>query len=122
MVDKHQREIPLEDKRVFAMVEEKGVLVAEGREISRQMEELAKQHEALATKLNMKSAVVNKVKLKIIKAIERTIKPQLGEFDIPVTTEIKDGKLVVIVSDALSEFRETFSRFDPFKEPVPRKK
>ena len=70
----------------------------------------------------MHGGKVNKLKLKIIKAFERSIRPQLGEFDIPVTTEIKDGKLVVIVTDALAEFKETFSNFDPFTQAVPRKK
>ena len=122
MADKHNREIPLDDARVFAMVQEKGVLVDEGREMAREVEELGKKYQAAITKLEMHGGKVNKLKLKIIKAFERSIRPQLGEFDIPVTTEIKDGKLVVIVTDALAEFKETFSNFDPFTQAVPRKK
>lgn len=122
MADKHDREIPLDDSRIFALVEEKGVMVEQGRAMSREIEEVVKQHQALVTKLEMYSAKVNKHKLKIIKGIERSVRPLLGEFDIPVTTEIKNGKLVVIVTDAMAEFKDTFSRFDPFKDAVPRKK
>jgi hypothetical protein len=118
---KNDRAIPLDDKLLLSMVEQKGEMVEGGRAISKQMEELQKQHTKLADDMTAQMAKVNKKKLEIFKRVEKLAKKFLGEFEIPVTTEIQDGKVVLIVTDALAEFQESFKTFDKFNEPVPRK-
>lgn len=120
-VDKNQREIPLDDELLLKMVQQKGEMVEKGRAISKQMEELAKQHEKLNDEITALMAKVNNHKLDIFKRVEKLAKNEVGEFEIPVTTEIRDGKLVLIVTEALEEFKDSFKRFDKWREPVPRK-
>jgi hypothetical protein len=118
---KNDRAIPLDDKLLLSMVEQKGEMVESGRAISKQMEEMQKQHAKLGDDMTALMAEVNKKKVAIFKRVEKLAKKQLGEFDIPVTTDIQDGKLVLVVTDALAEFKDSFNTFDKFKEPVPRK-
>lgn len=119
---KNDRAIPLDDKLLLSMVQQKGEMVERGRAISKQMDDLQKQHAKLAESMAVLMAEVNKKKVAILKRVEKLAKGQLGEFDIPVTTDITDGKLSLIVTDALSEFKESFKKFDKFNEPVPTKK
>ena len=121
MAKDNNRIIPLDDKLLLTMVEEKGELVEQGRAISRQMEDIMKQTDKLSNASNELAAKITNKKLDIFKRVEKLAKKQLGEFDIPVTTEIRDGQLVLVVTDALAEFQESFKNFDKFKDPVPRK-
>ena len=120
--NKHQRVIVLDDPLLKSMVLKKGEIVEKGRAISKQQEELAKQHEKLGSDLEALTGNLNSHKLDIIHRTQKLAKKLLTEFEIPVTTELRDGKLVLIVSDALGEFQESFKSFDKWKEPVPRKK
>ena len=120
--NKHQRVIVLDDPLLKSMVLKKGEIVEKGRAISKQQEELAKQHEKLGTDLEALTGELNNHKLDIIRRTQKLAKKLLTEFEIPVTTELRDGKLVLVVSDALGEFQESFKSFDKWKEPVPRKK
>lgn len=119
--NKYTRIIPLDDPSLLALVEKKGKLVAEGRAISLDMEALAKQHEDLGKQVANKADELNHLKRKIFKKVEYSAKKLLAEYEIPVTTEIRDGKLVLVVTDALSEFQDSFKTFDKWHEPVPRK-
>lgn len=121
MADKHQREIPLDDKLLQTMIGQRGELVEQGRAISQQMEDLTKQHEKLGEELGELTVKVNNKKLDIFKRAQKLAKGLLGEFEIPVTTDIKDGKVVLIVTEALEEFKDSFKRFDKWRQPVPRK-
>ena len=120
--NKHKRVIVLDDPLLKSMVLKKGEIVEKGRAISKQQEELAKQHEKLGSDLEALTGNLNSHKLDIIHRTQKLAKKLLTEFEIPVTTELRDGKLVLIVSDALGEFQESFKSFDKWKEPVPRKK
>jgi hypothetical protein len=119
---KHQRTIPLDDPALVTMVQEKGQLVESGRAISTEMEALAAQHDKLAKEVSSIAEQTNKLKRKIFKKVEYAAKKLLGDYEIPITTEIRDGKLVLIVTDALAEFEDSFKDFDKWHEPVPRKK
>jgi hypothetical protein len=122
MADRFQREIPLDDPLLLKMIQEKAVLVEKGREISREMEELAKQHEQKSKEISSLAVKLNKHKLGIFKRVEKIAKKLLTDFEIPVTTAIKDGQVVLIATEALEEFKDSFNRFDKWHEPVPRKK
>lgn len=115
------RVIPLDDSLLFAMVEQKGVFVEEGRALSQKIEDATAVVEKLEAEQESLIAKVTKQRLNIMKRLEKLTKHTLGEFDIPVTTEIRDGKLVLLITDAMAEFRQTFSKFNKFSDPVPRK-
>jgi hypothetical protein len=122
MADKYQREIPIEDAELLAMVEEKGRLVEGGRQLATEMEALAKQHEKLMEAMTEQTTKVNDIKLRIINRVREIAEAELTEFELPVTTEIKDGKVQLIVTEGLEEFKESFKSFDKWRQPVPRKK
>lgn len=121
MAKTNDRVIPLDDNLLRKMVEEKGTLVEEGRAISNQMEALLKEADKLSNKSNDIAAKITNKKLDIFKRLEKLTKNEISEFEIPVTTEIRDGQLVLIVTDALTEFKDSFKTFNKFKEAVPRK-
>src|SRR4051812_34207022 len=112
MADNFQREIMLDDIELFALVEEKGRLVDGGRTLAARMEELAKQHEVLMEEMTEETTKVNEVKTKISAKCRELVDTQLNEFEIPVTTEIRDGKLYFLVTDGLEEFKDSFKGFD----------
>jgi hypothetical protein len=122
MAKNNDRVIELNDPHLLKLVEEKGALVEEGRAISRQMEAATKQHEELNNKQMAVMAKVTNKKLDIFKRLEKVAKSQIGEFEIPVTTEMREGKLVLVITDALAEFQQSFKTFNKFKQAVPRKK
>jgi hypothetical protein len=86
--DKHTRVIPLDDKLLLSMVTQKGEMVEKGRALAKAMEALAKQHEKLHDEMTAITAEVTNKKLDIFKRVEKLAKKLVGEFEIPVTTEI----------------------------------
>ena len=120
--DNFRRVVPLDDAKLAEMVRQKGEMVQKGRAISVEMEELARKHDQKAQQLSLHADQLNELKKHIFKRVEKLARKELGEFEIPITTEIQNGKLVLVVSDALGEFKESFQRFDKWREPVPRKK
>lgn len=120
--DKHQRVIVLDDDALRALIAEKGELVESGRAISREIDALEKQHDRLTNDLNILGNKVNAVKHRIFKRLRQIARNQLTEFEIPITTDIRNGSVVLIVTDALAEFQDNFSNFDKWTEAVPRKK
>jgi hypothetical protein len=121
MADKHTRHIPLEDKVLFDLVTEKGQIVEKGRAIAVEMEEVSKQFDAVKAKHDIQFDKLHKIKLKIIKRVQKVAAKELGEFEVPVTTDIKDGKLTLEISDSLAEFKESFKTFDRFTHAAPTK-
>src|SRR4051812_42458257 len=122
MADNYQRDIVLDDALLLARVTKKGGRVEEGDSVSRQAEELAKQHETVLEKLTAHAEQVNNLNLNVMPRTEKLAKKQLTEFDIPVTTVLQDGKVVLQVTEALEEFKGSFKSFDKWHQPVPRRK
>lgn len=120
--DKYTRLIEIDDADLLALVQEKGQLVEQGRALSREQEALAQQHEKLGNEVSRIADKINGIKRRIFKKVEKHARKQLGEFEIPITTDVRDGKLVLLVSDALEEFKDSFKGFDKFREPMPKKK
>jgi hypothetical protein len=121
MADKFQREIVLDDKILLKQVQKKGELVEKGRAVARAMEDLATQHQKLLKEHNELMVETNNVKLDIIRRTQKLSHGLLGEFELPVTTELRNGKVVFIVTDGLEEFKESFKGFDKWKQAIPRK-
>jgi hypothetical protein len=117
--NKYERVIILDDAELLEMVKQKGVLVEEGRSISRMMEDLTKQMDKLTQDMSSLTGKVIAHKRRIFKGLKRATKGQLNEYEIPVNTEIRDGKLVLVVSDAMAEFKDSIGSIDKFTEPVP---
>jgi len=120
---KFEREIVIDDTKLVDLVTQKGVLVDEGREMAKQMESLAKQHQALLDKQNGLITKVNKIKIDIVRNVKRLIGKELTEFEVPVTTNLVDGKVVFLCADTLGEYKESFSKIDKWREArTPTKK
>lgn len=110
------RQITLDDKELYKMVEEKGKLVKEGRGISKEIEELIKQHGVLVKKHDAQLTKVNALKMKIIKRSKKLADKFLDEYEVPVTTDIKDGKIVFTCADTLAEFKKSFKKHDKWTQ------
>ena len=117
--NKYEREIALEDGLLLSMVQQKGEMVEKGRAIARQMTELQTKIEQLSKEMEPLTQRVVKIKVEIFKRLQKLAGKQLSEFEIPITTDLRDGKIVLRVSDSLAEFKDTFKTFDKFGEPVP---
>lgn len=112
------RQINLHDKSLLAMVEEKGRMVEQGRELAREMERLAKEHEDVMKKMTSLSSKLDNHKRKIVKTVAKLAKKEIGEYEVPVNTELKDGVVTLTVADALAEFQAQFKKMDKFKQAI----
>lgn len=113
----YQRIIEIDDETIKALVIEKGELVETGRAISREMEALSEQFEKLKKELASQAGKVSAASHRIFKRVRKAVGNQLAEYEIPLTCQVRDGKLVLVVSDALSEFRDEFKKKDKFSAP-----
>jgi hypothetical protein len=86
------------------------------------MEAIAKQHQELMDAMDVQMTKVNELKLRIFKRVRELAAPLLTEFEIPVTTQITAGKLTLVVTEGLEEFKDSFKGFDKWTEPVPKKR
>jgi uncharacterized protein YgiM (DUF1202 family) len=118
---KTERTVVLDDAKLFQLVTKKGEMVDKGRKLSAEMERLAKEHEKVHKEQNDLITEVNKVKLQIIDRVKKVGGSHLGEFEVPVTTDIKDGKVIFTIADSMAEFVATFKKFDKWAS-VPKPK
>ncbi len=122
-MEKYNREIVIDDKALVTLVEEKGAIVEEGRGLAERMGELAKEHEQLLAKQNQLISKANKVKIDIVRKCEKLVGDQLTEFEVPVTTNLKDGKVVFVCADTKAEWEEAFKEINKWQSArVPTKK
>jgi hypothetical protein len=119
---KYERDIIIEDKLLLSMVVQKGEMVEKGRAIARQMQELTKQMELLQKDMAPLTEQVIKHKRSIFDRLKKLVGRDLAEFEIPVNADVRDGKVVLTVSDALGEFQDNLRSIDKFKEAVPLKR
>jgi|GEM_PF-3125007 len=118
-----QRIIELPDAELLALVKEKGQIVEAGRGISRRMQDLVEQHEKLSQEMAVQAGKGGTVARRIFKRIKKLTKGQLTEWEMPLTTEIRDGKVVLIVEDSLETFKAEFRGHDKFgAHQAPKKK
>lgn len=94
-------EITFKDDKMKKLLEEKGVLVNEGRELTKKIEELEKERAKVGLK-------IQKVKDKLIPIVESKIKPQLEEFEDIETVEVKGDMIVVKKFSHLEEFKKAW--------------
>lgn len=121
--NKYQRVIEIDDADLRTLIEEKGKIVESGRGISRELEAIMEQHQKLTDELTSKAGKVGTLARKIFKRVKKLAAHQLGEWEMPITTQIRDGKVVLIVQDALAEFQDEFKARDKFSAPsAPRRR
>jgi len=106
MAKTNDRVIPLDDKLLLSLVKEKADMVEKGRVVSKEMAEVQKQFDRLNNSLADLMASVNNKKLDIFKRVEKLAKHLLTEFEIPVTTEIRDGKWCSLLPTHWRNFRQ----------------
>lgn len=114
-----ERQVIIDDADLIAMVTKKGEMVEKGRALSREMERLAKEHEAVHNEQKDLITEVNILKLDIIRRLHEVAAHHVGEFEVPVTTDLKDGQIVFTIADAKAEFENQFKKFDKWKEAQP---
>lgn len=119
---KFQRVIEIDDAELRVLIEDKAKIVESGRALSRELQSIQEQHERLTAKLTEMAGDVGVKARKIFKRIRKLANHQLAEWEMPITTEIRDGKVVLIVSDALEEFKSDFKAQDKFQAPSAPKK
>jgi hypothetical protein len=96
-------------------------MVAKGRAIAKQIQELQQQIERLQKELSPMTGHVIGLKQEIFRRLKKVVGKDLQEYEVPVNADIRDGKVVLLVSDTLTEFKESFQSIDKFKEAVPIK-
>jgi hypothetical protein len=119
---KYQRIIEIPDDKLRSLIEEKGKIVDSGRAISRELTGIQEQHEKLTAELTSMAGKVGDLSRKIFDRVKKLAEGQLAEWEVPITTEIRDGKVVLIASDALEEFKDTLKKQDKFAAPEAPKK
>jgi len=102
-------------------VEQKGKMVEDGRAISRELQAAQDQFEKSKKALEELAAKVGDLSRRIFKKVQRSAAKDLAEWEIPITTEVRDGTLVLVVSDALAEFKDEFKKQDKFASPHAKK-
>lgn len=107
----------LSDSKLRSMVEEKMRLVNEGRITAKEVEEVAKKHKALVEENQSRMNEINGLKYKIIQRLKKVV--ELDKYEFPITTEIKDGKLILKTENALDDFNEAMEKIDKWKNPSP---
>ena len=122
-MEKYNREIVLDDKSLLTLVEKKGKIVEKGRGLAKEMEELAQKHGKLLDEQNKLIKKANKVKIDIVRKCEKLVGDQLSEYEVPVTTDIRDGKVVFTCTDTMAEWKDTFGKMNKWQTArVPTKK
>ena len=122
-MENFKREIELEDKELFELAQKKEELVIKGRDVNKEAEDLAKQHEKKVEEIRKIAKQIDRLKqYKIIPRTVKLVKDKLEEYEIPVTTLIKDGKLILQIEDVLEEFKQRFKSVDKFEAITPTKK
>ena len=111
--------IVLDDPKLLEMIKQKAEFVEQGRSISRMQTDLQTQMDKLSQDMASLTGKVIAHKRKIFQRIKKLVRNELSEYEIPLNTDLRDGKPVLVVTDALQEFKETFAGFDKFTEPVP---
>jgi len=122
MENNFKREITFENKKIRELVENKLELVVAGRELNEEAIEIAEQHSELVKKIEKTAEKIREIQVKIIhelKKIEKTL--DIEEFELPLTTDIKEGILILEVENVLEAFKKKFVSNDKFLD-VPVKK
>lgn len=119
MEDKYQRVIVLDDAKLLAMIRDKAEFVEQGRTMSRMQTDLQAQMDKITQEMTSLTGKVIAHKRKIFQRIKKLAQKELTEYEIPLTADIRDGKPVLVVTNAMQEFQDTFKGFDKFTEPVP---
>lgn len=121
MVNDFEREIILEDEPLKNLILEKSAIVEEGRKVAVELERLAKEHAVFEQKHNELWEKLTNKKTEIIARLKEVANDKIEMYEQPVTTDIKDGKIVFIVNNALGEFQASWIGFDKWSAVKPDK-
>jgi hypothetical protein len=92
------RQIKITNEKLYKILGDKEVLINEGRQISKDIEE----RETSRAKIGLK---VEKLKEKAVKCVEKEAF-KLEEFEYLQSIDAKDGEVVVTIQDKLEEVKE----------------
>ena len=114
----HARTIEFDSPEILALVEKKMELVKEGRAMNDEALALAEQHQKLVEGIATRADEIRNIQLDIIPLVKDIcIKEELlSEYEVPMTTDIENGKLVLKVEDQMAMFTTKFNSVDKFGE------
>lgn len=105
----------IQDEKLKALALKKEQLVLAGRAKAQELEDLAKKHKEISDEVGKMMEEVNEIKRSILKGIGKHLKKmQLGEYESFITTEVKDGDLVVTIVDEFAEWNDVYKKKDKF--------
>lgn len=113
-----KRLIELQNAPMKKLVEQKQALVAKGAKAQEEAEEIVKQHEKKVEEIKKVADDIRKNQNKIISLVKKDCekKDLLTDYEVPLTTEVKDGQLLLTVEDQLEMFKDRMDGVDKFKE------
>jgi len=101
----------INNDKLKVLLEQKEVLVAEGRALTVKIEKLEKER----AKVGMQ---IQKVKDKVIPLVEKLVKPNLKEYEDIETVTLEKGEIEVKVFNHLDEFKKAYAERFTKKEEV----
>lgn len=105
----------INDDKLKALALKKEQLVLSGRAKAQELEDLAKRHKEIADEVSKMMDEVNEIKRSILKGIGKHLKKmELAEYESFLTTEVKDGDLVVTIVDEFAEWNDAYKKKDKF--------
>lgn len=112
--------IEVDSEALRSMIAEKVALVEEGQAYQREAEELEKQHKAFVDKMHEVSDKIRSLQVdRIMPEVKTLIADKLTQYEVPITTEIRDGKTIVITHDLVELYKERFDGWDKWATPLP---
>lgn len=116
------RKIEITDDVLRTLVTEKAEIVEKGRELAKEMERLAAEHKKVHDEHDTLFSKLNAKKLKIIKRVRKVAEKLMNEYEVPVTVNLENDKLMFEVADVMADFKDSLKNFDKWKEAAPSKK
>jgi hypothetical protein len=116
----YERVIEVDSDAIRSMIAEKVALAEEGQAYQREAEELEKQHKAIVEKMHDVADKIRTLQVeRIMPEVRTLVEDKLTAYEIPTTTEIRDGKTVVVVHDLVELYKERFSDWNKWETPLP---
>lgn len=115
MATNFSRHEVIQDEKLKALALKKEQLVLAGRAKAQELDDLAKRHKEISEEVGEMMEEVNKIKHSILKGIGKHLKKmELGEYESFLTTEVKEGDLVVTIVDEFKEWNDIYKKKDKF--------
>ena len=119
-MEDNTRIIHIEDDDVKSLCNKKLELVKKGTKLNDRALKIAEKHADIVSEINGIADEIRNIQLEIIPKIKEICKKQdiLSQYEVPLTTDIQDGNLILKVQDQLEAYRKKLDSIDKFAEVV----